>query len=524
MSREGTYVGLSESEKSLLKALIDADLPLPPEFRGRLFGLPGGVELHWPGKYALSSDYDQPVLRAVERYSGIEEGWRDRLILGDNTEVLQSLRTGPLRAEIEAGGGLRLIYLDPPFLTGRTFAVEVPIGEARSGEQRSISLPAYSDGAGGGLAAYLDAMLVRLRLMHDLLADDGSLYFHCDHRVSAAMRLVLDEVFGPDRLLNEIVWHYGLGNPGGRRAFARKHDTILLYTKSDNYTFNRLRGEVTPAMAAKYRHEDEHGRYLLSYGKKYYLKGGKPYDSVWTIPTLGATDGQRNGYPTQKPEALLERILLASSNPGDLVADFCCGSGTLAAVAARLDRRWLACDASLRAIQATRARLLAAGQTGFDLLELAGNARPSAPVSYDATVSAMTERTGDQVIVRLTGFCPVEQDGAAARGQLHIEGGQLVRRLRLPRESTAVASETLTDHWTDWVEAWAVGIETVDEATSTTPFAPAWWAGRTGDGRTLSLASPPISVPAAGSYRVVVKVVDVLCGETFTEAELVRTR
>ena len=329
------HVRLSQAEKSLLKALIDADEPLPLEYRERLFAPNPGVELGWPGKHRARPDSEGkvPALHVAERYGKAVDGWRDRLIIGDNTEVVRALRDGPLRAEIEAAGGLRVIYLDPPFLTGRNFAVEIPVGAARSGGRRTISLPAYSDGASGGLPAYLDAMLVRLRLMYDLLADGGSLYFHCDHRVSAAMRLVLDEVFGPDRLLNEIVWHYGLGNPGGKRAFARKHDTILLYTKSARYTFNRLRGEVTPAMTAKYRHEDEHGRYLLSYGKKYYLKGGKPYDSVWAIPTLGATDGQRNGYPTQKPEALLERILLASSNPGDLVADFCCGSGTLAVVA-----------------------------------------------------------------------------------------------------------------------------------------------------------------------------------------------
>jgi DNA modification methylase len=492
--------------------MIDADAPLPPEFRQRLFASPSGVELDWPGKHlaGTTSDAAAPRLDVVERYGDAVDGWRNRLILGDNTDVLQALANGPLRDEIEARGGLRLIYIDPPFLTGRTFAVEVPIGEGRSGVQRTVSLPAYNDGASGGLAGYLDAMLVRLRLMYDLLAEDGTLYFHCDHRVSAAMRLLLDEIFGADRLLNEIVWYYGLGNPGGKRAFARKHDTILVYTKSARYTFNRLRGEITPAMTSKYRHEDEHGRYLLSYGKKYYLKGGKPLDSVWSIPTLGATDGQRNGYPTQKPEALLERILLASSNPGDLVADFCCGSGTLAAVAARVGRRWMACDAVPRAIQTTRARLLGAGVSGFELLELAGYSRPLQPVVYDARVTATAAACDNRLIVRLTGFCPAAGEHSGKRGGLAMLDGHLVR-VRRPREDAAgLVIEPLTEQWTDWIESWAV-------ATTSAPFSPIWWGGRWDGQRILPLASPPIDLAGSSPDRVFVKVVDILGGETVSE-------
>ena len=121
-------------------------------------------------------------------------------------------------------------------------------------------------------------------------------------------------------------------------------------------------------MLAKYCHEDERGRYMMSRGKRYYLKGGKPLDSVWDIPAIAATSGERLGYPTQKPEALLERIVLASSNAADVVADFFCGSGTTPAVAHRLGRRWLACDASTGAVAMTRARLLRLGaEFGMDL-------------------------------------------------------------------------------------------------------------------------------------------------------------
>lgn len=501
---------LTSDEKTQLKALIDADAPLPPQYRARLFPEPPGVRLAWPGKHTDHRDLPAalPALRVIERY-GSDDGWSDKLILGDNTSVLHAIQCGLIRDQIEAAGGLRLIYLDPPFLTGRAFAADVPIGETRPGTPaRTIRLPAYDDGKKGGLAGYLDAMLVRLTLMRDLLTDDGSLYFHCDHRLAAAMRLLLDEVFGPDRLINEIVWHYGLGNPGGRRAFARKHDTILLYSKTDRYRFNRLRGDITPAMAGKYRHEDEQGRYLLSYGKKYYLRGGKPLDAVWTIPTLAATDSERLGYPTQKPEALLERILMASSDPGDLVADFCCGSGVLPAVAARLGRRWLAADASPRAIQTVRTRLLGSGVAGFDLLRFDG-----ATVSVEDTgiVSVVAEVVGGTLRVRLTGFdapSPPLQPGLEKAGAVQgpRDGGA-----RIPAPPLIAP---LFDTWTNWIETWAVAIEQPAGVADPRPFTPIWWAARSGRTRTLALISDAIPPSVPSSSRIIVQVVDVL-GRTF---------
>jgi len=500
-------VRLTPSEVACLTSLIEAGEPLPVEFRSRLFPEPAGVELTWPGKYATRSDPNANTseLRVIERYGPSQDSWRDRLILGDNTPVLRALLIGPIRDEIEAAGGLRLIYLDPPFLTGRRFDAEVPIGETPPGNPvRTIRLPAYHDGKTGGIASYLDTMLVRLSLMRDLLADDGSLYFHCDHRLAASMRLLLDEVFGPNRLVNEIVWHYGLGNPGGRRAFARKHDTILLYSKSDRYRFNRLRGEITPAMAGKYRHEDENGRYLLSYGKKYYLKGGKPLDTVWTIPTLAATDAERVGYPTQKPEALLERILLASSNPGDLVADFCCGAGTLPAVAARLGRRWLAADASPRAIQTARTRLLGSGVAGFDLLRFDG---ATLSLEDSGVVLVAVEVVADTLRVRLVGF---NAPSGAPTPCLDATG--LVREPRDGEARIPAPRRTAPrfDAWTDWIETWSVAIAHPSGAEEPNPFTPIWWTARSGRNRTLALVADSIPMPDLGLWRVTVQAVDVL--------------
>ncbi len=158
--------------------------------------------------------------------------------------------------------------------------------------------------------------------------------------------------------VNEIVWHYGLGAARGRRRLLTKHDVIFWYAGSPGYTFNLLRDEPTPAMLDKYRHVDEAGnRYMNSYGKRYLLKGGKPLDDVWDIPAIAPTSKERAGYPTQKPLALLQRIVQLASNPGDLVLDPFCGSGTTLVAAQHLGRRWIGIDSNPQAIAIARRRL-----------------------------------------------------------------------------------------------------------------------------------------------------------------------
>lgn len=259
----------------------------------------------------------------------------NRLILGDNLRVMRGL----------PDESIDLIYIDPPFFTGR--------------EQRANGAGAhvFDDAWAGGLDAYLAWLRERVTEMRRLLRPAGVLYVHCDFHAGHYIKVLLDEAFSVEHFQNEIIWHYGLGAANATRHFLRKHDTIFVYRKSDAATFNVVRGDVTPAMLAKYCHEDARGRYMMSRGRRYYLKGGKPLDSVWDIPAIAATSRERLGYPTQKPEALLERVILASSNEGDVVADFCCGSGTTPAVAQRLGRRWLACDASPAAIEITAERL-----------------------------------------------------------------------------------------------------------------------------------------------------------------------
>jgi adenine specific DNA methylase Mod len=175
--------------------------------------------------------------------------------------------------------------------------------------------------------------------------------------MSAHARIALDEVFGRDGFRNEIVWHYGLGGRAAANAFARKHDVLLFYARGPGNTFHRLRGGLTPAMAAKYAHTDDRGRYQNAHGRRYYLKGGKPFDSVWDIPSIAPTAAERTGYPTQKPLALLERVIAATTDACALVVDPFVGSGTAAVASQRLGRRFVAGDCSPRALGVTCGRL-----------------------------------------------------------------------------------------------------------------------------------------------------------------------
>jgi len=208
-----------------------------------------------------------------------------------------------------------------------------------------------------------------LNLMHELLATTGTLYLHLDWHASAYARLLLDEIFGSERLLNEIVWIYHGPSPI-RSAFNRKHDTILVYTKSENYTFNvdEVRQPYDPTTVKTFASSRKAG-----FGKIPNLERGKVPEDWWYFPVVARLHLERTGYPTQKPEALLERIILASSNHGECVADFFCGSGTTAIVAAKLGRQYIASDLSFRAVHTTRTRLITSGSPVFAIKKLMGS-------------------------------------------------------------------------------------------------------------------------------------------------------
>jgi site-specific DNA-methyltransferase (adenine-specific) len=308
-------------------------------------------ELIWTGKHLLTLpshiySFHNCKVYGREKISPSNKYWLNRLMLGDKRDVLPALLS-------EFTGGINLIYIDPPFMTGRHFS-------------------SYSDTWNNNLDMYLQWLYETFVLLHALLADTGSLYVHLDWRASHYARVILDEVFGfaanaqGPGFKNEIIWHY---QSGGRptRFYARKHDTILLYTKSEEYCFHGERiGEKRGANRRNHMRKevDEDGRIhwtIRSAGRLYTYDEDQvmtPTD-VWSdISHLQQKDPERNGYSTQKPSALLERIILASSEENDLVLDCFCGSGVTPTVAEQLGRRWIASDQNPEAIRMTRERLL----------------------------------------------------------------------------------------------------------------------------------------------------------------------
>ncbi|RPI86452.1 MAG: site-specific DNA-methyltransferase [Chloroflexi bacterium] len=305
-----------------------------------------------------------------------EERPENKLILGDNLCIMSALLE-------EYEGRISLIYTDPPFFSNRSYQARIGRGEDSRKPKEWQLTEGYPD-SWPDIDAYLDMLYPRLSMMHRLLAPNGTLYLHLDWHANAYARLLLDEIFGADRLLNEIVWAYHGPSPI-RTAFNRKHDTILVYTKSENYTFNvdAVRQPYDPSTVKTFASSPKAG-----FGKIPDLERGKVPEDWWYFPVVARLHNERTGYPTQKPEALLKRILLASSNQGDLVADFFCGSGTLPVVASRIGRKFIASDLTWRAFHTTRTRLTASGSKPFRLEQEKCSANSSAAF-VDCTESLM---------------------------------------------------------------------------------------------------------------------------------------
>lgn len=276
----------------------------------------------------------------------------------------QDLRTADLS---EFAGKVQCVYLDPPFFTGDEFHFRMRIGEKGwSNGNQSITLSAYSDSRTGGRAQYLLLLREALKVAHTLLSDTGALFLHLDSRMNAYARLECDAVFGENNFVNEIIWAYQSGGRA-KKHFSRKHDVILFYAKSRALYFDITRVGV-PRKDNRSNHMrrtvDEHGRpcrTIRAGGKVYTYYDDEPVfpDDVWTdVSHLQQKDPQRTGYDTQKPRALLDRIIRCCTRPGDLVADLCCGSGTALVSASENGCRYLGLDLSPHAISVSRKRLL----------------------------------------------------------------------------------------------------------------------------------------------------------------------
>jgi adenine specific DNA methylase Mod len=373
---------MNENDKNRIIELIKNGQKLPKQDIYKLFGDDEDVFLFWNGRkeditnialpFHSIEHIDEPRKEKDQAQTSMFEtdfrgrqlkGWTNKLIWGDNKLILSSLANGPMREEIENAGGLKLIYIDPPFAVGADFGFNIEIGgETAEKKQSIIEEIAYRDTWGKGISSYLSMMYERLKLMHNLLAEDGSIYVHCDWRLTAYMRLLLNDIFGTtiENFRNEIIWCYqGPGSPG-MRQFNRKHDNILWYSKSDSWVFND--NEVRMPHSEKTKDNFKDGLRGSGFiGDNYELNDGKIPEDWWemAIAQRFPNDGvKRTGYPTEKPWALLDRIIKASSNEGDLIADFFCGSGTTAAVAEKLGRKWITTDLGRFSIHTTRKRMI----------------------------------------------------------------------------------------------------------------------------------------------------------------------
>jgi DNA modification methylase len=430
---------LTEQEQQEVIRCLEADRPLPEKFRFLLFDDKREVELVWNGKtnevcnivlpFQTIEQVDEPRAEKKEdakvQMSLFDErgrqlqGWTNKLIWGDNKLILSSLKNGPMREEIERQGGLKLIYIDPPFDVGADFSMDIEIGDETFTKKPNILEEiAYRDTWGKGQDSFLAMLYERLILMKGLLSSEGSIYVHCDSRVNSHIRLLLNEVFGSARYINEITWKRRGGALNNFKSFGAVTDTIFLYSNSDAFTFNTIRtkdsedaknyiaerfvyddgdgrlysrdpvtnpsSSATPSLIYEYKgyqppakgwafskstmeEWDKKGKLYFPPDKNQRIRRktflseyeGQPIQNLWSdIYVINSQAAESLGYPTQKPESLLERVIKVSSNEGDLVADFFCGSGTTAAVAEKLGRKWICTDLGKFGIHTTRKRMI----------------------------------------------------------------------------------------------------------------------------------------------------------------------
>lgn len=440
---------LTDNEIRDITKYLEHGKQLPEKYRFLLFEEKREVELVWSGKtnevcnivlpFQVIEQIDEPRAEKEIRLQGSLfdfrgrqlKGWTNKLIWGDNKLILSSLKNGPLREEIENNGGIKLIYIDPPFDVGADFSMEIEIGDETFTKQPNILEEiAYRDTWGKGADSFIAMIYERLVLMRELLASSGSIFVHCDWRVNSYLRLVLDEIFGNMNFRAEICWKKATKTTSFN-DFGSEHDSILVYSKQyDNFLFNQLfrdlageqidknykfiqaaegnivrlnkkqidglepmpkgrrfrtipitnmnknrpnlkfefMGHIQTWAKNKGKLEEDLLKGLIfqtSPGtipvKKQFLdenRGVKVNDLWIDIPPVQGGSDENTNYPTQKPFKLLERVIESSSNENDIVADFFGGSGTAAAVAEKLGRKWIISDLGKFAIHTTRKRMI----------------------------------------------------------------------------------------------------------------------------------------------------------------------
>lgn len=414
--------------------------------------------------------------KSQAQYEAVEEfrGGGSSIAFGDNVKYMKYL------LDKGWGGKINMIYIDPPFFSKSDYTVNIKVGSSR----KKLILAknhAFTDRWEDGMEEYLRNMTVSLMLMKELLADTGSIFVHLDWHSSHYMKIILDQIFGESNFINEIVWNYKSGGVSSR-YFARKHDVVLFYSKTKNYFF-----EV--------QKEKSYNRGL----KPYHFKGVKEYKDevgwytlvnmkdVWQIDMVGRTSSERTGYATQKPEALLERIMKSVTREGDVCADFFCGSGTLGAVCEKLGRKYIMCDNSAPAVMTAHKRLSKANSPHEVLRE---KRRVSENFTADISVD------------RIEGI--IDSAGISIKGVSYSDPGEL----GIDEKNMPLLETVLKYHYDQLIEYWCIDTD-YDGMT----IRPKVYSCRDRDDIDLAAV-----LPAKQIKRLAVRVIDVF-GNEYTYSE-----
>ncbi|MFX1391287.1 MAG: site-specific DNA-methyltransferase [Promethearchaeota archaeon] len=487
------------------------------------------VLLNWEGKKEqeeinLKNTKSSPfqiidVYPSRSKDSSSLEKWQNLLIWGENLTIMKSLLD-------DFKGNISLIYIDPPFGTGGEFNLKLPIGE----KNEYIENISYEDKWREGFDSYLNFLYERLFLMEKLLAPNGSIYLHLDWHVSHYAKLIMDEIFGIENFRNEIIWAYPAASVKTRRFFIRSYDTVLFYSKSDDYIFND-----DPNIYMDYSNrvknalkKDEKGTFYYRGGshngkklsRKVYVEqeGTFPRDVWKDIPYVRANTSEYQGFSTQKPERLLKRIILASTNKNDIVADFFCGSGTTLVVAEKLGRHWIGSDLNKYAIHMTRKRILNIRESKdiidwkmiynkdyrpfrIEFIEFNNDLEPLSNSFFKKEIDIKDVNINKNPDLGI---------------KIHLKKNHI--RVELQNyniDFINLISEKVKEKlraFSDWIDYWAVDFNSRNNL-----FTTMWCSYRTPKNRKLSLISNLYQYHKSDNYLVRVKVIDIFGLETIKE-------
>ena len=487
------------------------------------------VSLKWDGKIERTEVFSKGEKtlnsRVLDNYPNVEpsfstlykKDWKNLLFWGENNTLMNFL--------IENyENKITMIYIDPPFATGGEFKLKILIGNLG----KKIEDLAYNDNWKEGLHSYFNFIYERLILMKNLLNDKGSIYVHLDWHISHYIKLLMDEIFGYENFRNEIIWAYPAASAKTRRFFIRSYDTILFYSKSDNYIFNdnpkiymEYSNRVKNALKRDdkgifyYRGGSHNGKKLSR--KVYVEKEGIFPRDVWNdIPYIRANTTEYQGFSTQKPERLLKRIILASTNENDLIADFFCGSGTTLVVAEKLGRRWIGCDLNKLAIHMTRKRLLNISKSNniLNWSELYNKT----PQSFQ--IIQLGNKDNSEIINKKFLLENVENNRIRNKIKttnlklfIHqydheIEVEIIDYKLSFNHLLSEYVREKI-DSFADWIDYWAI-----DYNYDGKIFNNMWTSFRTPKKREIALKSTPYLYKKKGNFNLSVKSIDIFGIET----------